>query len=168
MDHRHGEAAGWICAARTPAGSTVRRPDLDGRRDVPEKFQPFRISGGFFYSYHLPGSSAGQNTYAADLVNTRLIVEHILNDEKGFGYNVEIVGLHGLTWRADGHTINDGGRNGFNSLGVQPTVQYRFSDKLVGAAGVLFTVAGQNTLDAVFPNFSIYWYWSKSGKVIMR
>lgn len=133
-----------------------------------KNLQPFRISGGFFYSYHLPGSSAGQNTYAADLVNTRLIIEHILNDEKGFGYNVEIVGLHGLTWRADGHTINDGGRNGFNSLGVQPTVQYRFSDKLVGAAGVLFTVAGQNTLDAVFPNFSIYWYWSKSGKVIMR
>ncbi|MGH8245889.1 MAG: hypothetical protein ACREUU_05600, partial [Gammaproteobacteria bacterium] len=133
-----------------------------------KNLQPFRISGGAFYSYHLPGSSGGQNTYAADLVNTRLIVEHILNDQKGFGYNIEFVGLHGLTWRADGHAINDGPKHGFNSLGIQPTVQYRLSDKLVAAGGVLFTVAGQNTLDALFPNFSIYWYWSKSGKVIMR
>ncbi|MBI5853976.1 MAG: hypothetical protein HZB35_01835 [Nitrospirae bacterium] len=133
-----------------------------------KNLRPFRISGGAFYSYHLPGHSGGQNTYGADLINSRLIIEHLLNDEKGFGYNLEIVGLHGLTWRADGHRINDGGRNGFNSLGVQPTIQYRFTDNLVGAAGVLFTVAGQNTLDAYFPNFSLYWYWSKSGKVIMR
>ncbi|MGH7206937.1 MAG: hypothetical protein ACREI2_12100 [Nitrospiraceae bacterium] len=130
--------------------------------------QPFRISGGVFYSYHFPGSDAGQTTYPADIVNTRLIVEHILNDQRGFGYNLEFVGFHGLSWRADGHQINAGGRNGFNSLGLQPTIQYRLGEHWVGAAGVLFTIAGQNVLDAIYPNFSIYYYWSKTGKIIMR
>lgn len=130
--------------------------------------RPFRISGGVFYSYHLPGSDAGQTTYTSDIVNTRLIVEHILDDQRGFGYNLEFVGFHGLSWRADGHRINTGGQNGFNSLGLQPTIQYRLGEHWVGAAGVLFTVAGQNVLDAIYPNFSIYYYWSKTGKIIMR
>jgi hypothetical protein len=63
---------------------------------------------------------------------------------------------------------NGSGRNGSHTLGVQPTIRYRISDQWVGAAGCLFAVAGQNTQDAIFPNFSIYYYWSKSGKVIMR
>lgn len=130
--------------------------------------QPFRISGGVFYSYHLPGSDAGQTTYTADIINTRLILEHILDDQRGFGYNLEFVGFHGLPWRLDGHEINKGGRHGFNTLGLQPTVQYRLGEHWVGAAGVLFSLAGQNTLAAIYPNFSIYWYWSKTGKVIMR
>ena len=131
--------------------------------------QPFRISGGVFYSYHLPGSDAGQNTYPADVVNTRLIFEHILDDKRGLGYSLEFVGLHGLSWRADGHPINKGVKNGFNVLGVEPAIQWRFGQSnFVAAAGVLFTVAGQNTLDAIYPNFSIYYYWSKTGKVIMR
>ncbi|MEK6617438.1 MAG: hypothetical protein AABY90_01960, partial [Nitrospirota bacterium] len=131
--------------------------------------QPFRISGGVFYSYHLPGSDAGQNTYPADEVNTRLIFEHILDDKRGFGYSLEFVGLHGLSWRADGHPINSGVRNGSNLLGIEPVIQWRFGQSnFVAAAGVLFTVAGQNTLDAIYPNFSIYYFWSKTGKVIMR
>jgi len=130
--------------------------------------QPFRLSGGVFYSYHFPGSDAGMNTYPADIVNTRLILEHILDDQRGFGYNLEFVGFHGLSWRADGHEINAGGKNGFNSLGLQPSIQYRLGEHWVGAAGVLFTIAGQNVLDAIYPNFSIYWYWSRTGKVIMR
>lgn len=131
--------------------------------------QPFRVSGGVFYSYHLPGSDAGQNTYPADAVNTRLIFEHILDDKRGFGYSLEFVGLHGLSWRADGHPINSGVKNGFNLLGIEPVIQWRFGQSnFVAAAGVLFTVAGQNTLDAIYPNLSIYYYWSKSGKIIMR
>ena len=73
-----------------------------------------------------------------------------------------------LPWRADGHDINVGGRHGFNSFGVQPTLQYRLGEHWVGAFGCLFTVVGQNTLDAIYPNFSIYYYWSQTGKVIMR
>jgi hypothetical protein len=107
-------------------------------------------------------------TYSGDVINTRLIFEHILNDEKGLAYNLEFVGLHGLTWRADGHAINSGQKSGFTILGVEPVIQYRFSEAIVAAAGVLFTVAGQNAIDAIYPNFSVFWYWNKSGKVIMR
>jgi len=38
----------------------------------------------------------------------------------------------------------------------------------VGAAGVLFTVAGQNARDAIYPNFAFQWYWNKGKQVIMR
>jgi hypothetical protein len=131
--------------------------------------KPFRISGGVFYTYAMPGSEGGTTTYVPDLVNTRLIFEHILDDKKGLGYNIEFIGLHGLTWRADGHALNRGKQNGFNILGIEPAIQWRFGQSnFVGGVGVLFTVAGQNALDAVYPNFSIFWYWSKTGKVIMR
>ncbi|WP_213044167.1 hypothetical protein [Nitrospira defluvii] len=96
---------------------------------------PFRISAGVFYSYHLPGSQSGETTYPSDIINTRLIIEHILDEKRGFGYNLELVGFHGLTWRADGHQVTTGGRNGFNTFGGQPTLQYRLGDHWVGAAG---------------------------------
>lgn len=168
----------WITGTESPPGGFAPLGRLPASRFgaltwtegvmFRKNLQPFRVSGGVFYSYALPGSDAGQTTYPSDIVNTRLIIEHILDDARGFGYNLEFIGFHGLTWRADGHTINVGGRNGFNSLGVQPTIQYRLGDHWVGAAGVLFTVAGQNTQDAIFPNFSIYYYWGNGGNVIMR
>ncbi len=133
-----------------------------------KNLEPFRISGGIFYSYHLPGSDAGQNTYAADIVNTRLIIEHILDDKRGLGYSLEFVGFHGLTWRADGKAINVGGQHGFNTFGVQPTFQFRLGDNWVGGAGVLFSAAGQNTLAAIYPNFSIYYYWNQGKQAVMR
>ncbi len=43
-------------------------------------------------------------------------------------------------------------------------IQYRISDQWVGAAGCLFAVAGQNTQDAIFPNFSIYYYLEQERK----
>lgn len=168
----------WITGTESPPGGFAPLGRLPASRFgaltwtegllMRKNLEPFRISAGLFYSYHLPGSDAGANTYAADIVNSRLIVEHILDDRRGFGYNIEIVGFHGLPWRADGHQITVGGRNGFNSLGVQPTIQYRLGEHLVGAIGCLFTVAGQNVQDAVYPNLSLYYYWSKTGKVIMR
>lgn len=92
-----------------------------------------------------------------------------MDDKKGLGYNIEFIGLHGLTWRADGHPVNRGKPSGFSILGIEPAIQWRFGQSnFVGAAGVLFTVAGQNALDSIYPNFSIFWYWSKTGKVIMR
>ncbi len=168
----------WVTGTESPPGGFAPLGRLPASRFgaltwtegvlMRKNLRPFRLSAGVFYSYHLPGSDAGQNTYAADIVNTRFIIEHILDDQRGFGYNVEFVGFHGLPWRADGKQINVGGRNGFNSLGVQPTIQYRLGDHWVGAFGCLFTVAGQNTQDAIYPNFSLYYYWSKSGTVIMR
>ncbi len=136
---------------------------------VRKNLQPFRISSAVFYTYSAPGEGpANLTTYSGDVVNTRLIVEHLLDDKRGFGYNVEISTLHGLTWRADGHSINAGQRSGFTVIGVEPALQWRFLDNWVAAAGVLFTVAGQNASDSIYPNFSLFWYWSKTGKVIMR
>lgn len=57
------------------------------------------------------------------MIDTRLIVGHILDDKKGFGYNIEGSTLNGLTWRADGHAINRGQRNGFTIVGVEPAIQ---------------------------------------------
>ncbi|MGH7410248.1 MAG: hypothetical protein ACREJ6_04190 [Candidatus Methylomirabilis sp.] len=131
--------------------------------------RPFRIQAGVFYTYSAPGSEGGQTTYTGDLVNTRVAFEHILDDRRGFGYGLELVTLHGLTWRADGHAINRGQQNGFSVIGLEPTIQWRFgSTNFVGAAGVLFTVAGQNSIEAIYPNLSIFYYWSKTGKVLMR
>ena len=129
---------------------------------------PFRISGGVFYTYSAPGSNAGQNTYVGDVINTRLIFEHFLDDKKGLAYNLEFVSVSTATWRADGHAINSGALNGSTVIGIEPAIQFRFTDSLVGAVGVLFTVAGQNAQDAIYPNFSIQWYWNKGEKVIMR
>jgi hypothetical protein len=82
---------------------------------------------------------------------------------------LELVTLHGLAWRADGHAINRGQRSGFSIIGLEPTIQWRFGDtNFVGAAGVLFTVAGQNAIESVYPNLSIFYYWSKTGTVLMR
>jgi hypothetical protein len=135
---------------------------------VRKNLQPFRISAGMFYTYAAPGSDAGANTYTGDLVNTRLIFEYIADEQRGLGFNLEFVGFHGLTWRADGHTITRGQKSGFTVLGVEPAIQYKLSDSIVAAAGVLFTAAGQNAIDSIYPNFSIFWYWNKGGKVIMR
>lgn len=136
-----------------------------------KNLQPFRISGGVFYTYTAPGNTAGMNTYPGDIINGRLIIEHILNDDRGFGYNLEFVTLNGLSHRLDGKTVNVLPTN-YALVGVQPTLQYKFfhdsNGALVGAAGVLFTVAGQNNIDAIYPNISLYYYWGKKGAPQMR
>ena len=135
-----------------------------------KNFQPFRVSGGAYYTYQIPGSNAGQTTYTPDLINTRLVFEHILDDKTGFGYNLEFVGLHGTTWRVDGKTPNRGQTSVSQLFGVEPAIQCRFGhSNFVGAAGAMFTVAGQNSVQAIYPIFSIFWCWSEKGKEeIMR
>lgn len=133
-----------------------------------KNLEPIRLNAAVFYTYQAPGSEGSNTLYTGDLINTRLIFEHILDDKKGLGYNIELSTLHGLTWRADGHAINRGQRSGFTIIGVEPAIQWRFWDNWVAAAGVLFTVAGQNATDSIYPNISIFWYWNKTGKVIMR
>lgn len=132
-----------------------------------KNLKPFRISGGVFYTYTLPSNQAGMNNYMGDIVNTRFILEHILDESRGFGYNLEVVTIHGLPFRADRHAVNIA-PSSFQLFGIEPAIQYRFGDHWVGAAGVLFTVAGQNNLDAIYPNFSFYYYWDKKGGATMR
>src|SRR5437867_2206729 len=168
----------WVTGAKRPPGGfsalgrlpNTRFGELGFTQGIMTRknLQPFRISAAAFYTYSAPGNTAGQNTYFGDVINTRLIIEHILDDKKGFGYNIEISTLHGSTWRADGHSINSGQLHGFSIIGVEPALQWKMGEHWVAAAGCLFTVAGQNAINAIYPNFSIFWYWSKTGKVIMR
>ena len=60
------------------------------------------------------------------------------------------------------------GRSSLGRIGVQPTVEYDFTDKIVGAAGVLFTAAGVDDVVAIYPNLSLYYYWNPRGKVVAR
>lgn len=133
-----------------------------------KNFEPIRISAAVFYTYAAPGESGGRNTYTGDVVNTRLIFEHILDDKNGFGYNIEVSTLHGLTWRADGHEVNAGQKNGFTIIGVEPALQWNISQSWLVAVGCQFTVAGQNAINAIYPNLSVFWFWDKSGKIVMR
>ena len=130
--------------------------------------KPYRISGGVYYTYSAPGNDAEQTTYVGDIINTRLAYEHFLDDKEGLALNLELATLHTATWRADGHSINRGQRSGSTVVGIEPGIQFRISDSWVAGAGVLFTVAGQNTADAIYPNFAIQWYWNQGKKVIMR
>jgi hypothetical protein len=130
--------------------------------------QPFRVSAAVFYTYAAPGDNNGMTTYTGDVVNTRLIFEHILDDKHGFGYNIEVSTLSGLTWRIDGHDINAGQKNGFTIIGVGPAIQWNFSQNWLVAVGCEFTVAGQNAIDAIYPSLSVFWMWDKSGKIVMR
>lgn len=132
-----------------------------------KNFQPFRVSGGVFYSHATPGSDAGQSTYVGDTINTRLSFEHFLDDQRGFAYNIELTTVSTATWRADGHSINRGSLSGSTVIGIEPALQWRFSDSWVAAAGVLFTVAGQNTADAIYPNFAFRWFWNQGKKALM-
>jgi len=78
-----------------------------------------------------------------------------------------VVGIHGLPFRLDGKGI-DAGQKSFGLVGVQPTIEYDFTDRIVGAAGVLFTAAGFQDVAAVYPNLSVYYYWNPRGKVVAR
>ena len=39
---------------------------------------------------------------------------------------------------------------------------------VVVAVGCQFTVAGENAVNAIYPNLSVFWFWDKSGKIVMR
>ena len=170
----------WITGTEKPPGGFAPLGRLPASRFgsltwtegvmMRKNMRPFRFSGAVFYSYHLPGEQANEATYPSDIINTRVAMEYFLNDAYGLAYNLELVTLHGLPWRADGHPINRGSAHGFNVIGLEPVIQFRLGkdSHWVGAVGTLFTIAGQNALDGIYPNFSIYYYWSATGKVIMR
>ncbi len=133
-----------------------------------KNLEPFRISGNAFYSYNLPGSGSepGITEYGGDLINTHLALEHVLNEDTGFGYLVELVTLQQLASRLDGHPVNTTPVT-FWLVGIQPDLEYTFSwyesgAKLVGAIGVMFTVAGQNDVRATYPNISFKYFFEQN------
>ena len=50
----------------------------------------------------------------------------------------------------------------------QYNIFHNESGALVAAAGVFFSIAGQNDINAIYPNMSIYYYWAKKGAPVMR
>jgi hypothetical protein len=133
-----------------------------------KNLEPFRITGNLFYSYNLPGagSESGVTVYGGDLINTHLALEHVLNEQTGFGYLLEMTTLHQLSTRLDGHPVNTTPAS-FWLLGLQPGLEYTFSRyesgaKLVGAIGVMFTVAGQNDIRAIYPNISFKYFFDQN------
>jgi hypothetical protein len=157
---------GFAPLGRLPA-THFGAPELTEAILFRKNLQPFRVSGGVYYSYGLPSSTNGVSQYYGDIFQYRLAFEQFLDDSKGLAYAVEVVGIHGLPFRLDGKSI-DAGRTSFGLLGVQPTIEYNFTDRIVGAAGVLVTAAGYQDVAAVYPNLSVYYYWNPRGHVVAR
>ena len=136
-----------------------------------KNIKPFRFMLSGYYTYTAPGSTQGHNTYNGDIVNTRAIIEWIADDKRGLGFSLEFLSVHGLPFRLDGHDLNLNPTS-FSLIGVEPSVQhnifYNESGGLAVAAGAIFTIAGQNNLDAIYPNISMYYYWTKKGVPMMR
>jgi hypothetical protein len=132
-----------------------------------KNLQPFRVSGGVYYSYGPPTTNNGVTQHYGDIFQYRLAFEQFLDESRGLAYAVELVGIHGFPFRIDGKAV-DAGRDSFGLLGIQPTIEYNFTDKIVGALGVLFTGVGYDDVAAVYPNLSVYYYWNPRGKVLAR
>lgn len=136
-----------------------------------KNLEPMRYMASVYYTYTVPGSTGGMNTYNGDIVNTRAIAEWIVDPARGIGLALEFLSIHGMDYRLDGHALNVNPVS-YNLVGLEPSVQYTIfhgeSGALVAAAGCLFSVVGQNDINAVYPNMSIYYYWSKKGAPVMR
>ena len=132
---------------------------------VRKNLSPFRLSGDVFYTYNAPGEEHGLRTYGGDLISTRFALEHVLHESTGFGYLLEVATLHQLPTRLDGHPTNSTPST-FWLMGVQPALEYTFLNResgahLVGAAGVMFTVAGHNDVRAIYPNISLKYFFDE-------
>jgi hypothetical protein len=134
---------------------------------VRKNLEPFRVSGNVFYTHNFPGSGSDPSIteYGGDLISTHLALEHVLNEETGFGYLLELTTLQQLGTRLGGHPVNTTPAT-FWLVGVQPGLEYTFSRyesgaKLVGALGVMFTVAGENDIGAIYPNISFKYFFDE-------
>ena len=166
----HPIPGGFAPLGRLPAtkfGGLAFTEGLMWRKNV----QPFRFMGSVYYTYTVPGSTGGQTTYNGDIINTRAIWEWIADDKNGLGFALEFLSVHGTPWRLDGHALSLKPTS-YQLFGLEPSVQYTIfhgdSGSLVAAAGCLFTLAGQNDINAIYPNMSIYYYWAKKGAPVMR
>lgn len=135
---------------------------------VRKNVEPFRITGNVYYSYNFPGSGSepGVTVYGGDLLSTHLSVEHVLNERTGFGYLLEMTTLQQFNSRLDGHAVNTTPAT-FWLVGLQPGLEYTFARyesgaKLVGAFGVMFTVAGQDDIRAIYPNISFKYFFEQN------
>ncbi len=125
-----------------------------------KNFEPFRVSAMMTYTYNAPGSEGGQTVYPGDILDARLGVEYVVDETKGFGLIWDAVVQNGLPYRLDGHAINTEFKS-FTLIGTAVAVEYRFSRDFLASCGILFTLAGRNNVDAIYPGFSMKYYWGK-------
>lgn len=127
---------------------------------VRKNLEPFRLSGMALYTYNTPGTEQGQTVYPSDLLDVRLSLEYVVREADGFGLILDWVIQQGLPWRLDGHAITTGYKT-FALYGTAVGLEYRFTQDLVASCGILFTIAGQNNVDAYYPGASIKYYWGR-------
>jgi hypothetical protein len=155
---------GFTPLSRVPSsrfGSVAVTEGLLTRKNL----EPFRISADVFYTYNAPGGEHGRTIYGGDLVSTRFAIEHVLHDRAGFGYLLEVATLHQLPSRLDGHSINSTPPT-FWLIGIQPGIEYTFLNRnsgahLVGAVGLMVTVAGHDDIRAIYPNVSVKYFFDE-------
>lgn len=154
----------------THFGSYALTTGLFIRKNV----KPFRMFSDFFYTFNfptngvLPGATAAQRIQYGDLAQYRFGVEDVFNDKTGFGGILEFVGLSGLPFSIDGIAPSITPTS-FNLMGLQPTIEYNLTSRLMFSAGVLLPVFGTNEYMAVIPNFSMWYYWgSVNGQLMAR
>ncbi|HEV2487149.1 MAG TPA: hypothetical protein VGT08_16595 [Terracidiphilus sp.] len=140
----------------THFGTPVLTESLSFRKNV----RPFRISGAVYYSYQIPSSKDSAAQRYGDIFQYRFAFEQVLNDKRGFGYATEFIGVDGLPFRIDRASVTAGQKT-FGVVGVQPTIEYNLTHRIVSSVGVLFTAAGNHDIAGAFPNFSLYYYFGK-------
>lgn len=127
---------------------------------VRKNLEPFRLSGMMLYTYSAPGQEGGKTSYQGDILDTRVGLEYVADDKRGFGFIIDGVYQQGLPYRLDGHAINADFKT-FSLIGMAAAVEYRFTPDFLASAGILFTLAGQNNVDAFYPGFSMKYFWGE-------
>ena len=120
-------------------------------------FRPFIFAANVYYTYHFSSRENGRATFDGDIIQVRLAFEHVLDEQQGFGYSLELLTKHGLPFRLDGQSVNTI-PGSFSLFGLMPSIEYSFTPNVRGAFGVVFTFAGQNELDAIYPTINVKYY----------
>jgi hypothetical protein len=127
---------------------------------IRKNLEPFRLSSMVTYTYNAPGSENGRTVYPGDILDARVGLEYVASEKQGFGIIVDAVAQNGLPYRLDGHAINADVKT-FSLIGTAVAVEYRFTPDWMASMGALFTLAGRNNVDAIYPGFSMKYYWGK-------
>jgi hypothetical protein len=127
---------------------------------VSKNLRPFRVNSAIYYTYSTPGNqTAGPETaYPGDLLDARISVEYVVDEDRGFGIILGGLLRKGLSYRLDGHDLNVTPVD-FSLIGVNVALEYRFTSNLFADVACLFTVAGQNDLYAFYPGISVKYLW---------
>ncbi len=141
-------------------------PSLTGTLLLRKNIRPLRFYGGLYYTYSFPGiesiSAADPKFFAqfGDLIQYRMAVEDVIDENRGLGFILEMVGLSELPFSLDGIPVNTSPST-FNLIGIQPSVEINLTDRLALSAGVLLPAWGTSEYLSTTPNFSLWYYFGK-------